>query len=187
MRRQARPVVRSIVRETRGPIAFSDCAGPAAPPGTADVASPESIVKRVRDGLHDAHGRSFITWIDDGWRPIIGTPNDRGFAESSIAAKVEQNGDIAHVMSTDQKHRCNDTQILGRGINSIQMVREDGRWRITSVLWDEETGAGPIPAKYLSGRSRSRAGVGLRDDPRAMVPSVGREVRVVLDAEDVFR
>src|SRR5687768_13017955 len=22
---------------------------------------------------------SFITWIDDGWKRVIGTPNDRGF------------------------------------------------------------------------------------------------------------
>jgi hypothetical protein len=39
--------------------------------------------------------------------------------------------------------------VLGRGINSIQMVRKDGRWWITSIIWDEETGAGPVPAKYL--------------------------------------
>ena len=92
---------------------------------------------------------SFITWIDEGWRPVIGTPNDRGFAESGVASKVDQYGDIAHVMSTYQKHRWSDTQILGRGINSFQMVRKDGRWWITSLIWDEETGAGPIPAKYL--------------------------------------
>jgi len=38
---------------------------------------------------------------------------------------------------------------VGREINSIQMVRKDGRWWITSIIWDEETGAGPVPAKYL--------------------------------------
>ena len=36
---------------------------------------------------------------------------------------------------------------VGREINSIQMVRKDGRWWITSIIWDEETG--PVPAKYL--------------------------------------
>ena len=48
-----------------------------------------------------------------------------------------------------QVHRWGDTQALGRGINSIQMVRKDGRWWITSIICDEETGAGPAPAKYL--------------------------------------
>ena len=29
---------------------------------------------------------TFITWIDEGWRPVIGTPNDRGFAETEVRA-----------------------------------------------------------------------------------------------------
>jgi hypothetical protein len=31
------------------------------------------------------------------------------------------------------------------------MVRHDGRWWITQISWDEETGGGPITAKYLPG------------------------------------
>jgi hypothetical protein len=70
---------------------------------------------------------SFITWIDEGWRRVIGTPNDRGFAETGVAATTEQFGDIAHVLSTYEKHIWGDTQVRGRGINSFQMVRKDGR------------------------------------------------------------
>jgi hypothetical protein len=93
---------------------------------------------------------SFITWIDDSWKRVgIGSPNDRGFAESHVAGITEQFGDIAHVLSTYEKHIWGETQVRGRGINSFQMVRKDGRWWITSLIWDEETGAGPVPAKYL--------------------------------------
>ena len=92
---------------------------------------------------------TFITWIDEGWRPVIGTPNDRGFAETEVAAKLETYGDIAHVLSTYEKFAWGDKQVRGRGINSFQMIRKDGRWWITSLIWDEETGAGPVPAKYL--------------------------------------
>ena len=95
---------------------------------------------------------SFITWIDEGWKPVIGTPNDRGFAESGVSNTTEQFGDIAHVLSTYEKHIWGETQIRGRGINSFQMVRKDGRWWITSLIWDEETGAGRVPAKYLPKR-----------------------------------
>ena len=95
---------------------------------------------------------SFITWIDEGWKPVIGTPNDRGFAESGVSNTIEQFGDIAHVLSTYEKHIWGETQVRGRGINSFQMVRKDGRWWITSLIWDEETGAGPVPAKYLPKR-----------------------------------
>ena len=93
---------------------------------------------------------SFVTWIDDSWKRVgIGSPNDRGFAESHVAGITEQYGDIAHVLSTYEKHIWGETQVRGRGINSFQMVKKEGRWWITSLIWDEETGAGPVPEKYL--------------------------------------
>jgi len=92
---------------------------------------------------------SFITWIDEGWKPVIGTARDRGFAESHVSGVTEQFGDVAHVFSTYEKHIWNDKNVVGRGINSFQLVKKDGRWWITSIAWDEETGAGPVPAKYL--------------------------------------
>ena len=96
---------------------------------------------------------SFITWIDESWKRVgIGSPNDKGFAESHVAGVTEQFGDIAHVMSTYEKHRWGDSTVLGRGINSIQLVRKDDRWWVTSIIWDEETGAGPVPPKYLPAR-----------------------------------
>ena len=92
---------------------------------------------------------SFITWIDDGWKRVIGTPQDRGFAESHVAGITEQFGDVAHVFSTYEKHIWNDKNVLGRGINSIQLVKKDGRWWISSIAWDEEPAGGQVPSKYL--------------------------------------
>jgi hypothetical protein len=92
---------------------------------------------------------SFISWIDEGWKRVIGTPQDRGFAESHVAGITEQFGDVAHVFSTYEKHIWNDKNVLGRGINSIQLVKKDGRWWISSIAWDEEPAAGQVPAKYL--------------------------------------
>lgn len=79
----------------------------------------------------------------------IGGPNDKGFAEESIHNIVSRYGDIANVMSSYQKHFWNDDRILGRGVNSFQVVYHDGRWWIVSIIWDEENGAGPIPPQYL--------------------------------------
>ena len=33
-----------------------------------------------------------------------------------------------------------------RGINSVQLVRVDGKWLVASILWQEETPAFPLPA-----------------------------------------
>jgi hypothetical protein len=90
--------------------------------------------------------QDFIDWIDGV--TVVGGESDRGFREVGVHNVVEEYGDIAHVFSTYQKHYWNDEQVLGGGINSFQMVRKDGRWWITGIIWDEPSGAGPIPEKY---------------------------------------
>jgi hypothetical protein len=91
----------------------------------------------------------FIAWIDQG--TAVGGPNDQGFAEEEIAHRIERYGDIAQVFTTYQKHVHGSTEILGRGINSVNLVHNGGRWWIASIVWDEEVGAGPIPGRYLPG------------------------------------
>lgn len=80
---------------------------------------------------------------------VVGGANDAGFSEEELFNKVERYGDVAHVFSTYQKRFWNDDRILGRGINSFQLVRHNDRWWITGIVWDEESGAGPIPPKYM--------------------------------------
>lgn len=87
----------------------------------------------------------FAAWVD------ANTPagaQDRGFAEEEVSTIIERYGDIAHAFSTYQKHFWKDTRILGRGINTIQMVFRDERWWIASIAWDEESGAGTLPERY---------------------------------------
>ena len=93
--------------------------------------------------------QDFIDWVDEFTLPILGTEQDRGFSEGGISNTIERFGDIAHVFSTYEKHYWGDDRNLGRGINTFQLVFNDGRWWIVSVAWDEETGAGPIPEEYL--------------------------------------
>jgi hypothetical protein len=77
-------------------------------------------------------------------------PNDQGFSEDGIHNVTERYGDIAHVFSTYEKHLYGQTDNLGRGINTFQMVWNEGRSWIISIAWDEEVGAGAIPPKYLT-------------------------------------
>ena len=103
-----------------------------------------------RNGQFDVLSvQDFIDWIDQFTVPIIGTDQDRGFSEDGISNTTERYGDIAHVFSTYEKHFWGDGQNLGRGINTFQLVFNEGRWWIVSIVWDEESGAGPIPGKYL--------------------------------------
>jgi hypothetical protein len=90
----------------------------------------------------------FIEWIQ-AFTPPPGTANDRGFQEEQISAEIVRYGDVAHVFSTYQKHFWGSDEILGRGVNSFQLVQNGGRWWIAGIAWDEENGAGPIPTEYL--------------------------------------
>ena len=73
----------------------------------------------------------------------------RAFYEVEIHAIVEQFGRIAHVFSSYEAFAdaaC--AQFLKRGINSIQLYHEDGRWRITSMVWDDERPGLQMPSRY---------------------------------------
>jgi hypothetical protein len=73
-----------------------------------------------------------------------------GFFEQEIAREVETFGDFAHVWSTyEGRHALADASPFLRGINSIQLVREGGRWHVLQILWQQEADAGAIPAQYL--------------------------------------
>jgi hypothetical protein len=95
--------------------------------------------------------QDFIDWVDNYYAENnpIGGPDDQGFQEEEIATVIEQFGDVAHAFSTYQRHLWNQDEILGRGINSFQLVYNAGRWWIAGVAWDEEVGAGPLPEEYL--------------------------------------
>ena len=75
------------------------------------------------------------------------------FHEIEIARREEVYGDIAHVWSTYEGRRSpSDPELITRGINSIQLVRREGRWRIVSMTWFREDEENPIPERYLPNR-----------------------------------
>ncbi len=73
----------------------------------------------------------------------------RGFREAELAGRAEQFGDIAHVFSTYGSYQWGSDQPFARGINSIQLVRQGGRWWVATILWDVERPDRPIPPAYL--------------------------------------
>jgi hypothetical protein len=62
------------------------------------------------------------------------------FFEIEVARRVHEFGNIAHAWSIYEARRTpNDTTPERRGINSIQLYRDDrGHWRIMSMIWDNE-------------------------------------------------
>lgn len=74
-----------------------------------------------------------------------------GFHENEIHRETDIFGNIAHVFSTYASTHEDDAgqQVpYFRGINSIQLVKVGGEWKVFSILWDNETPESKIPAQY---------------------------------------
>jgi hypothetical protein len=75
---------------------------------------------------------------------------DNGFFEQPVATRIERFGDIAQVFSTyESRHASSDEKPFTRGINSVQLVRSGGQWRIVTIFWEGEDATRPIPPRYL--------------------------------------
>ena len=72
---------------------------------------------------------------------------DLGFEERELARRVEIYGNIAHAWSS---YEGNFTTPEGkpdqiRGINSFQLARVDGEWKVQSIFWQQESPEIPLP------------------------------------------
>ncbi|NIP77825.1 MAG: hypothetical protein GWM90_00925 [Gemmatimonadetes bacterium] len=73
-----------------------------------------------------------------------------GFWEREIWGRTERFGNVAHRFSSyESRVGSEDSEPVGRGVNSFQLVRFGGRWWIASIVWDVEGPDQPIPEGYL--------------------------------------
>jgi hypothetical protein len=61
----------------------------------------------------------------------------------------ERYGHVAHVFSTYESRKAPGEEPFSRGINSFQLFWDGSRWSVVSIFWNDESSAGPIPARYL--------------------------------------
>jgi len=70
----------------------------------------------------------------------------KGFRETETKRQEQRFGNILHVFSayvgviSDPEER-----VIGRGINSIQLLWENDRWWVVSMVWDDERPENPMP------------------------------------------
>jgi hypothetical protein len=67
-----------------------------------------------------------------------------GFHEREVSRRVDRLGAVVHVLSAyETKRHAAAVDRLGQGVNSIQLVKEEGAWRVISLCWDEDGLRGP--------------------------------------------
>lgn len=59
------------------------------------------------------------------------------FFERELARRIDRFGSVLHVASAYET-RISPSAVdhLERGVNSLQLIREDGGWKIVSLCWD---------------------------------------------------
>lgn len=100
----------------------------------------------------DAGARSdlFVWSVDDYIGRAGARLEENGFFEREIARKTETYGSVIHAFSTyESRRKADDPKPFARGINSIQLLKDGGRYWVVSIFWDSERPNNPIPEKYL--------------------------------------
>lgn len=72
-----------------------------------------------------------------------------GFYEWEIGRKTEEYATICHVFTTYATRFTKDGPITNRGINSIQLLKDQNRYHILQIFWGAENLGFPLPAKYI--------------------------------------
>jgi hypothetical protein len=71
------------------------------------------------------------------------------FREAETAEITEIFGNVVHRFSTYEKSGVNSgMEIRGRGIISIQFIKTEAGWKISSMAWDDERPGLTIPGRY---------------------------------------
>ncbi len=98
----------------------------------------------------------FRLWTVEEYISTAGAGLEKnGFFETETHRVTEDYGTITHIFSTyDSRRTLADEKPFARGINSIQLMKDDTRWWIVNILWMGETEAFPIPKNYLSKKDR---------------------------------
>ncbi len=77
------------------------------------------------------------------------------FREKEVSCEIEIFGNIAHCFSTYESGYIlagREDYINKKGINSIQLIKVAGKWKIVSIIWNEENEDLKIPKKYLGNK-----------------------------------
>jgi hypothetical protein len=104
-------------------------------PGLEQVFSRKARITRVTpEGTDYLDPPGFLAMVKN----MLDIGAYTSFYEFEVARTIERFGGIAQVWSVYETRRNKAArQPLGRGVNSIQLIRERDAWRVLGLLWDE--------------------------------------------------
>lgn len=98
----------------------------------------------------NAEGKiTYRTMSPEDYVTMFTTRITTGFFESELHRVTEEYGTIVHVFSTYETKEKKDGPVTNRGINSIQILKQNDRYTIMNIFWCPESAGYPLPEKYL--------------------------------------
>jgi hypothetical protein len=103
--------------------------------GLRAIFSPHARITRITpEGTDHMDREGFLAMT----RNLLEVGAYTSFYEFEVGRNVERFGGMAQVWSRYETRRNRDAQAaLGRGVNSIQLIRDGETWRVLGLLWDE--------------------------------------------------
>jgi hypothetical protein len=92
-----------------------------------------------------SHGMTYQEYADSAGPDL----EKYGYFEREIGRSWRVFGHVASAMSAWEARTEANGKVIGRGVNSIQLINDGKRWWITSINWDQETPDNPIPRDLL--------------------------------------
>jgi hypothetical protein len=128
------PAITGLLRRLYAVISFEEGAEPDWS-GLEGVFSRHARITRITpEGTDYLDRESFLAMT----RNLLDIGAYTSFFELEVARSIVRFGDIAQVWSVYETRRNKDArEALGRGVNSIQLIREQDTWRVLGLLWDE--------------------------------------------------
>jgi hypothetical protein len=72
------------------------------------------------------------------------------FYEVEVRRDERRFGGLCHVLSAyETKQTPRSSEPFARGVNSLQLIREDEEWKVLSLFWDEERVDNPLALRNL--------------------------------------
>lgn len=123
---------------------------PANPPRVDVMRSlylPEArLVRMTKDGPARMSLEEFLAFFENRLKQGA----VKTFVEEEIARRTDAFGSIAQIFSTYRKGMdTTDRAKFVRGVNSMLLIKDGGRWWIASIIWQDESPDNPIPDTYL--------------------------------------
>jgi rhomboid family GlyGly-CTERM serine protease len=122
--------------------------------GLQEVFSKHARITRVTpEGTDHMDVSNFVAMT----RNLVDVGVYTSFYEFELARNIDKFGDIAQVWSHYETRRNrNARDALGRGVNSIQLIREENAWRVLGLLWDETRASTISPSAPVKGVSNGQ-------------------------------